>query len=57
VYCRDEATNYVASAANVKKVPPTPNMSSVNTFQDLDFDYQGIDGRDLSITWNNTAAV
>lgn len=57
VYCRDEASNYVASVANVKKVPPTPNMSSVNMLQDLDFDYQGIDGRDLSITWNNTAAV
>jgi hypothetical protein len=57
VYCRDEATNYIASVGNVKKVPPTPNMSSVNMLQDLDFDYQGIDGRDLSITWNNTAAV
>jgi hypothetical protein len=32
-------------------------MSSVTSFADSDSDFQGLDGRDLSMTWDNSAAL
>lgn len=57
VYCRDNASNTAVKATSVKKVPPTPNMSNILSFSDTDADYQWLDGRDISVTWDNSAAA
>ncbi len=57
VRCIDNASNSVSQSFNVNKVPPTPDMSWIITLIDADFDYEGIDGRDFSLQWDNSVAV
>lgn len=54
VSCRDEAENVSTNSGTVTKIPPTPSMSGeVTAFADNDIDNNGLDGRDIEITWNS----
>ena len=58
VFCLDGATNSVSFSGSINKVPPTPSMSGQTiTFSDGDADNDGLDGRDLTFSWNNTTAL
>lgn len=54
-YCKDDAWNDVYSTWLVTKIEDTPSMSwATMNLQDLDTDYNGIDGRDVYVTWDNS---
>lgn len=58
VFCLDAATNSVSFSGSINKVPPTPSMSGQTTaFADSDTDNDGVDGRDLTFSWNNANAM
>ncbi|MCK9272252.1 lamin tail domain-containing protein [Candidatus Gracilibacteria bacterium] len=58
VFCKDNASNEVSSTSVVTKSTTPPSMSgAVISFADTDIDYDGLDGRDLNLTWDNTNAV
>lgn len=56
-YCRDNATNTSFWTWTVTKVQPTPAMWNINSFSDNDIDYNWLDWRDLTFSWDNTSAV
>jgi hypothetical protein len=57
VYCLDKASNYVSYKGTVNKTTPPPSLASISTsFYDGDTDYDWIDGRDFTFTWNNTTS-
>ena len=58
LYCQDAATNVGYATGTINKVPATPTMAGQTTsFADLDFDYDGLDGRDMTFTWNTANGV
>jgi len=58
VYCIDKASNVISSTGSINKTPPTPSMAGqIGTFLDGDIDYDGLDGRDLSLAWNTGAVA
>ena len=53
MYCEDTATNIGSATGAITKVQPTPSMTGqVLSFADLDNNYDGLDGRDMTTTWN-----
>jgi hypothetical protein len=58
VYCIDEASNYISQDITITKTTLPPSLDWITTsFSDLDNDYQWIDWRDFTFTWDNTLAV
>ena len=55
-YCIDRAANVSYLTGSINKTPPTPSMAgAITSFADADTDYDGLDGRDVSITWGSGA--
>ncbi|MBW7954500.1 hypothetical protein H3C61_01675 [Candidatus Gracilibacteria bacterium] len=50
-YCKDDATNTSFNTGSINKVRPTVSMSNITSFLDNDIDNEGLDGRDLSVSW------
>lgn len=58
IFCQDAATNTVTHSGSVNKIAPTPTMAGQTTaFVDSDTDNDGLDGRDMTLSWNNSNAV
>lgn len=58
VYCRDQAGNESTSTTSVSKVSPPPAMTfSGLTLTDNDVAWDGVDGRDLKVTWDSSVAT
>lgn len=56
-YCISQAGNYASASGTIIKTPPTPSMSGqVLSFADGN-NYDGIDGRDLSVTWSTGSGI
>lgn len=54
-FCKDEAWNEDVWTWTVTKQQPTPSMNwDVTWFSDNDTDYNGLDWRDITITWDNS---
>lgn len=57
-FCVDTATNIASTSGTITKISPSPSMNwEVTGFVDNDIDYDWLDWRDLTVTWNNTTAV
>ncbi len=54
-YCKDDASNFAYKVWVVTKIQPTPDMWAINSFLDSDIDYNWLDWRDLSVTWDNSS--
>ena len=55
-YCRDGFGNTSSgSTVTINKTPPTPAMTGTALLADNDIDIDGLDGRDVSITWDTSA--
>lgn len=55
IYCRDSAGNEANTTTTVSKVALPPTMSASGlTLTDNDTTWDGVDGRDLRVTWDNT---
>jgi hypothetical protein len=55
MYCRDNAENAISATGSVTKTTPPPSMAGkVTGFSDGDADHNGLDGRDLLVSWDNT---
>lgn len=55
LYCRDTAENEASTTTTVSKVALPPAMSSSGlTLMDNDISWDGVDGRDLKVTWDST---
>ncbi|MEF2175778.1 MAG: lamin tail domain-containing protein, partial [Candidatus Absconditabacteria bacterium] len=56
--CKDNASNVTSNTGTINKIQPTPSMEGrIISFQDLDFDYPGFDGRDIFLSWDNTPGI
>lgn len=54
-YCRDAVGNESTTTLNLVKEALPPSMSSSGmTLTDNDVAWDGVDGRDLKVTWDNT---
>lgn len=57
-YCKDEATNLAFKTWSIIKSPPTPSMEGTQiVLIDHDFDFEGLDGRDISVSWTPTSEI
>ena len=57
MYCIDKAANLSSMSGSISKAPPTPSMAGMTvTLADNDIDYDGLDGRDFSVTWATNPA-
>jgi len=57
-YCLDSASNYSSASWSITKISPALSMSwKVLTFWDFDADYDWLDWRDISVSWNNSWVV
>lgn len=55
LFCIDKAENFSTSKITVNKTTPPPSFeSSLISFVDNDSDYDWLDWRDISITWDET---
>ncbi len=55
MYCRDEAENIASTSGTLNKIDPPPSMDAeILGFSDGDTDFDGLDGRDLSLSWDTT---
>lgn len=55
IFCKDQAGNETTTTASVSKVAPPPAMTSSGlTLTDNDIAWDGVDGRDLKVTWDST---
>ncbi|HRI36224.1 MAG TPA: hypothetical protein PK765_04055 [bacterium] len=58
LYCFDDAENVGSGSTSVTKTTPPPSMvGKVTGLSDGDSDYNGLDGRDLLVAWDNTDAA
>lgn len=58
IFCQDAATNTIAYSGSINKIAPTPTMAGqTTTFVDSDTDNDGLDGRDMTLNWNNSNAT
>lgn len=58
LFCLDKAENYISNKVTINKTTPPPSFEwKVTSFLDNDIDYDGLDWRDISITWNNQPGV
>lgn len=58
MFCIDNASNIATYSWTINKIWPTPSMSGqVLSIADNDINYDWIDWRDISITWDNTWAL
>lgn len=56
VYCKDAASNVSYKTGSITKTIPILSMNGlVDGFGDFDMDNNGLDGRDISITWQKPA--
>lgn len=54
IYCQDAAGNEANTTTNVSKVALPPNMTASGlTLTDNDTAWDGVDGRDLKVTWDS----
>lgn len=52
VFCKDDASNISYKTWSINKVIPVASMQgNVGVFWDFDVDYNGLDGRDVSVSW------
>lgn len=52
VFCKDEASNISYKTGSINKVIPVASMQAkVGAFWDFDMDYNGLDGRDITVSW------
>ena len=57
-FCLDNASNYASYSGTINKTTAPPSLASITTtLSDSDSDYDGIDGRDFTFTWDSTLAT
>ena len=57
-FCLDNASNYASYSGTINKTTAPPSLASITTtLTDADSDYDGIDGRDFTFTWDSTLAT